>query len=157
MERKRSDGDRYFGGCGNGGAWTYWSGKNDLFFSCAGGGQFTPFPHFGRADRRKDKEDISGRRTLFSYIGIDADLPVAPNCLLDKGFLSCYHRAVCIFIDAAKNENNGGNYEQRNRYVRTVMLLVLMLVLGAAFSGGKAEAASKYMIKINKQQNDVTV
>ena len=28
------------------------------------------------------------------------------------------------------------------RYVRTVMLLVLMLVLGAAFSGGKAEAAS---------------
>lgn len=43
------------------------------------------------------------------------------------------------------------------RYVRTVMLLVLMLVLGAAFSGGKAEAASKYMIKINKQQNVVTV
>ena len=114
MERKRSDGDRYFGGCGNGGAWTDRTGKNDLFFSCAGGGQFTPFPHFGRADRRKDKEDISGRRTLFSYIGIDADLPVAPNCLLDKGFLSCYHRAVCIFIDAAKNENNGGNYEQRN-------------------------------------------
>ena len=43
------------------------------------------------------------------------------------------------------------------RYVRTVMLLGLMLVLGAAFSGGKAEAASKYMIKINKQQNVVTV
>lgn len=43
------------------------------------------------------------------------------------------------------------------RYVRTVMLLVLMLVLGAAFSGGKAEAASKYMIKINKQQNVITV
>ena len=43
------------------------------------------------------------------------------------------------------------------RYVRTVMLLVLMLVLGAAFSGGKAEAASNYMIKVNKQQNVVTV
>ena len=31
-------------------------------------------------------------------------MPVAPNCLLDKGFLSCYHRAVCIFIDAAKGK-----------------------------------------------------